>query len=268
MLNLTPMGLVSQLRSEVDGVDSVDEWGWTCLHKAAVYGKADHVLALLDAGASFGLRTVHGDWRSPFVCCRRAFLISPAISSTVAFADPTQMYKAKATALELADLVQSNGWGERSSVTSLLQTAEVGEWKTARADGERRKLKLQEEQRVAEERLSRDLEMVERGGALKQLQLRDEMIANAAAMDRASERQHAAAGKQRLAEAAQAAAEAAQALAEQRQAAAEATLEAVEAALRASRGESVRLAAEIARLAGALKIAGDPHPLVMSCILE
>ena len=66
VLNLTPMGLVSLLRKEAAGLDAVDEWGWTSLHKAAVYGKADHVVALLDAGANYKSRTVH---------------------------DPTQMYK-------------------------------------------------------------------------------------------------------------------------------------------------------------------------------
>jgi hypothetical protein len=59
VLNLTPLALVSHLLGEPGGVDAVDEWGWTSLHKAAVYGKGDHVIALLDAGANDQMRTEH-----------------------------------------------------------------------------------------------------------------------------------------------------------------------------------------------------------------
>ena len=77
VLNLTPLGLVDHLLGEGD-INATDRWGWSCLHKAAIYGKSDHLIALLDAGADPNLLTEH---------------------------DPSQIYQPKATALELAQCV-------------------------------------------------------------------------------------------------------------------------------------------------------------------
>lgn len=97
--------------------------------------------------------------------------------------------------------------------------------------------------------------MIERGGALKELQLRDAIIANTAMANTAADGRRVAEQRQKQAEKAQAVAEVGQKLVDQRQAAVEATLAEVEATLDASRDENNRLAAEVARLAAALQSA-------------
>jgi hypothetical protein len=104
VLNLTALGLIAQLQGEHDGVNTADEWGWTCLHKAAVYGKKDHVVALLDAGVDVSRRTAH---------------------------DPAQMYEANVDALRLAELVQEQGWGERRQLIEMLKLAAAGQWQVS-----------------------------------------------------------------------------------------------------------------------------------------
>jgi hypothetical protein len=188
VLNCTPLGLVDRLRREPAGVDATDEWGWTCLHKASIYGKGDHVIALLDAGASSSLRTRH---------------------------DPSQIYMRNASALELARFVQEEEWGERGPIISMLESALAGGWVATRSDEERRRLKQQERLRVQEDQLERDISMVAKGEALMRMKLRTQMEDNAQLMREAVERRELAVERQEAAEAAQSAAQQARDAAEQ-----------------------------------------------------
>ena len=143
VLNCTPVGLVDQLvGGDEGGIDATDRWGWSCLHKASIYGKADHVIALLDAGANPLLKTEH---------------------------DPSQIYPARASALDLAECVQKEGWGDRDPIIKMLQVAASGRWVATRSEEERRKLKRQENLRLRQEQLERDIQMVAKGEALMRM---------------------------------------------------------------------------------------------------
>ena len=158
VLNLTPAGLVDHLLSgdpPALGINATDRWGWSALHKAAIYGKADHIIALLDAGADPSLRTEH---------------------------DPTQIYKARANAFELAQCVDHEGWGDRIPIMQMLETALSGQWQVTRSDEERQKLKHQENIRLRQEQLERDIQMVAKGEALMRMKQRQEMEENLSAM--------------------------------------------------------------------------------------
>ena len=128
MLNCTPLGMLDRLVGEEAGVDATDEWGWTCLHKASIYGKADHIIALLDAGADVALKTKH---------------------------DPSQIYERNASALALAQCVSNQGWGDREPVIAMLEAALAGRWRATRSEDERRRLKHHEDIRVRDTQLQR-----------------------------------------------------------------------------------------------------------------
>ena len=174
-LNCTPLGMLDRLTGEEAGVNATDEWGWTCLHKASIYGKADHIIALLDAGADSTLMTRH---------------------------DPTQIYEPKATALALARCVQEQGWGDRGSAISMLETAATGRWVSSRSEAETRRLKRVESIRLRDEQMERDLEMVSKGEALMRMKLRQKMTENELELQEAVTRRDEAVEREEQAEAA------------------------------------------------------------------
>ena len=225
VLNCTPAGLVDQLMGDEGGIDATDRWGWSCLHKAAIYGKADHVIALLDAGADPSLRTEH---------------------------DPTQIYAAHATALELAEMVQREGWGDREPIANMLQVAESGRWTETRTEEERRKLKRQENIRLRQEQIERDLSMVAKGEALMRMKQRQEMEENVKAMRNAERRRDEAVERETKAEKKQVQAEEARDEARRQQAEAESAQRSLHLRLAASRTQAEGLNDKVAELEKAL----------------
>lgn len=221
VLNCTPLGMLDRLTGEEAGVDATDEWGWTCLHKASIYGKADHIIALLDAGADSTLSTRH---------------------------DPTQIYEPRATALALALCVQEQGWGDRGPTISMLETAATGKWVASRSEAETRRLKRVERTRLQESQMERDVEMVSKGEALMRMKLRQKMTENEQELQEAAARRDEAMEREERAEAAQRQAEGERETAERLRAEAEAEQIRLQLLVNGFENEVDELQAQVAKL--------------------
>jgi hypothetical protein len=148
VLDNSPSEMMAALDECPDGVDAVNEMGYTCVMWAALYGKEEHLIVLLECEADVSL-TLKED------------------------GNYSKTYPAGSNALDIARLTQEKTGSDRELIMQMLQaameegweswkTTEVGErvWEKWRSKWERDKQKRERKdaERIAKERKRRAAE--------------------------------------------------------------------------------------------------------------
>jgi hypothetical protein len=108
VLDNPPSGMMTALDDCVDGVDAVNEMGYTCVMWAALYGKEEHLVVLLECEADVSMQ-LQEDYYS-------------------------KTYPAGSTALDIARITQEKTGSDRKLIIEMLTAASElkwDEWKTS-----------------------------------------------------------------------------------------------------------------------------------------
>lgn len=102
VLDNSPAEMLASLEDCADGADGVNEQGYSCLMWAALYGKEEHLLVLLECGADAS-RKLEQDYYS-------------------------KAYPAGSTALDIARITQEKTGSDRRQIIRMLDAAARGGW--------------------------------------------------------------------------------------------------------------------------------------------
>ena len=108
VLDHGPAEMLGALEAATDGVDAVNEQGYTCLMWAALYGKEEHALVLLECGADVAHR-LEQDYYS-------------------------KTYPAGSTAVDIAVITEKKTGADRQRLISMLTAAADGHWSEWKAE--------------------------------------------------------------------------------------------------------------------------------------
>ena len=102
VLDNPPSGMMAALDECVDGVDAVNEMGYTCVMWAALYGKEEHLIVLLECEADVSMQ-LQEDYYS-------------------------KTYPAGSTALDIATITQEKTGSDRKLIIQMLTAARDAKW--------------------------------------------------------------------------------------------------------------------------------------------
>ena len=102
VLDNPPSGMMMALDECVDGVDAVNEMGYTCVMWAALYGKEEHLIVLLECEADVTMQ-LQEDYYS-------------------------KTYPAGSTALDIATITQEKTGSDRKLIIQMLSAASEAKW--------------------------------------------------------------------------------------------------------------------------------------------
>ena len=102
VLDNSPSGMMTALDECVDGVDAVNEMGYTCVMWAALYGKEEHLIVLLECEADVSMQ-LQEDYYS-------------------------KTYPAGSTALDIATITQEKTGSDRKLIIEMLTAASELKW--------------------------------------------------------------------------------------------------------------------------------------------